>query len=93
MLFEASPLPVEAHRVNILSWTQAPQEVRSEPVFVVEDLEGEEHRDDPSTHHIKVVDSDEDAGQLPPLFQPAPPASEEKVPPVSGSSDISWEDV
>ena len=62
-------------------------------MFVVEDLEGEEHRDRPAARHVEVIDSEDDTGQLPPFLQPAPPASEEKVTPIRSSRDITGEDV
>ena len=93
VLLEASPSAVKVHRENALSRSQAPQEVGSEPVFVIQHLEGEKRGNEPSACNIKVVGPNEDAGQLPPFFQTAPPASKKEVPPVSGSGRVDGEDV
>ena len=93
VLLETPPSSIEAHGEDVLSRPQAPQEIGPEPTFIVQNLEGEECGDEPSACNIEVVSPDEDAGQLSSFFQPAPPASEEEIPPISSGHCVDGEDV
>ena len=93
VLFETPPSSIEAHGEDVLSRPKAPQEVGSEPVFIVQHLEGEKCGNEPSACNIKAVSPDEDASQLSPFFQPAPPAPKEEIPPISSGRHVDGEDV
>ena len=82
--FKPSPSSVEAHRKYIPHWSQFPQEVWAESVFLIQQPDGKEGRDDPSADDVQVTKAEKYADHLPPLLQLAPPIAKHKVSPVGG---------
>ena len=58
------------------SWqAQGPQKVGAQPVFLIKNLEGKESGEYPPANQVEVVQPEENANKLSPLFLPAPPSA------------------
>ena len=82
-LLELSPSPVKLHWEKVLACSKTPQEVWTDILHLVEDLQGEARVKGPFDDHIQVVDSEADIDELSPIRLAIPTASKDTSAPVS----------